>query len=486
MTVSIALFTQDLRLHDNPVLHAAHTAADQVVPLFVLDPAVEAAGFAAPNRLAFLADCLADLDASLRRAGSRLVVRRGATAEQTAKVAAEAGAGTVHVAAGVSAFAHRREERLREVFGDRLHVHDASLTVVPAGRITPAGRSHYAVFTPYHRAWRQAPHRGVLAAPRVIRTPDGIGSENLVFRGPLSPSLPHGGERAGRELRRRWDVDAYADVHDDLAADGTSRLSPYLHFGCLSATELTAGALQRGGPGAEAFVRQLAWRDFHHQVLAARPDAAHRDYRARDDHWYHDEREAEAWRQGRTGYPIIDAGMRQLAEEGWMHNRARLLTASFLTKSLYLDWRIGAAHFLSLLVDGDIAVNQLNWQWVAGTGTDTRPNRVLNPLRQADRYDPTGDYVRRWVPELAHLPGPSIHRPWLLDGDYPPPIVAPEDLTARFQHGRPVLGAGERQDRPPGPPVHPVAGSGSKAGSWSRRSGHRPESTPLTSDEEPR
>ncbi|MFJ7243084.1 cryptochrome/photolyase family protein [Kitasatospora sp. NPDC098652] len=436
MTVSIALFTQDLRLHDNPVLHAARTAADQVVPLFVLDPAVEAAGFAAPNRLAFLADCLADLDASLRWAGSRLIVRRGPTAEQTARLAAETGAGTVHVAAGVSGYARRREAALLALFGDRLHVHDASVTVVPPGRVAPAGRDHYAVFTPYHRAWQQAPHRTVLGAPRVIRTPDGIGSENLVVSGPFSPSLPRGGETAARERWRRWDVDAYADVHDDLAADDTSRLSPYLHFGCLSATELTTRALQRGGPGAEAFVRQLAWRDFHHQVLAARPDAAHRDYRARDDRWHHDEHEAEAWRQGRTGYPIVDAGMRQLAEEGWMHNRARLLTASFLAKSLYLDWRIGAAHFLSLLVDGDVANNQLNWQWVAGTGTDTRPNRVLNPLRQADRHDPDGAYVRRWVPELAHLPGPAVHRPWLLAPEYPDPIIAPDTLTARMRRAR--------------------------------------------------
>ncbi|MEV7184639.1 deoxyribodipyrimidine photo-lyase [Kitasatospora sp. NPDC093102] len=436
MTVSIALFTQDLRLHDNPVLHAARAAADQVVPLFVLDPAVEGAGFAAPNRQAFLADCLADLDAALRRTGSRLIVRRGEPAEQTARLAVQAGAATVHVAAGVSAFAHRRESRLRKQFGDRLHVHDASLTVVPAGRITPAGRDHYAVFTPYHRAWQLAPRRTVLGAPRVIDTPSGLGSENLLHTGPLSPALPPGGESAARERWRRWDVDAYARVHDDLAADATSRLSPYLHFGCLSPTELVERALRHGGEGAQAFVRQLAWRDFHHQVLAARPDAAHRDYRARDDHWHRDEREAEAWRQGRTGYPIVDAGMRQLAEEGWMHNRARLVTAGFLAKNLYQDWRIGAAHFLSLLVDGDLANNQLNWQWVAGTGTDTRPNRVLNPLRQADRYDPDGAYVRRWVPELAHLPGPAVHRPWQLAPDYPAPLIAPDALTDRFRRAR--------------------------------------------------
>ncbi|WP_316528799.1 cryptochrome/photolyase family protein [Kitasatospora brasiliensis] len=436
MTVSIALFTQDLRLHDNPVLHAARAAADQVVPLFVLDPAVADAGFAAPNRQAFLADCLADLDASLRRIGSRLTVRRGEPAEQTARVAAEAGATTVHLAAGVSGFAQRREARLRALFGDRLHVHDASVTVVPAGRITPAGRDHYAVFTPYFRAWQQAPRRTVLGAPRAIDTPGGLGGERPAPVGPLSPALPPGGESAGRRRWRRWDVDGYAAAHDDLAADATSRLSPYLHFGCLSPTELVERALRQGGEGAQAFVRQLAWRDFHHQVLAARPDAARRDYRPRGDLWHRDEREAEAWRQGRTGYPIVDAGMRQLAEEGWMHNRARLLTAGFLAKSLYLDWRIGAAHFLSLLVDGDVANNQLNWQWVAGTGTDTRPNRVLNPLRQADRYDPDGAYVRRWVPELAGLPGRSAHRPWPAGADYPPPLIAPDALADRFRRAR--------------------------------------------------
>ncbi|MFC5644756.1 deoxyribodipyrimidine photo-lyase [Kitasatospora cinereorecta] len=443
MTVAIALFTQDLRLHDHPVLHAARNAADRVAPLFVRDPRVDAAGFAAPNRLAFLADCLADLDGSLRAIGSRLTVRRGDTAEETARLATELGAATVHVAAGVTAFAQRRENGLRTALGDRLQVHDGVLTVQPPGRVTPAGRDHYAVFTPYHRAWQQAHRRPVLPAPRALHTPEDVPGEPLPTapaRG-VSPGLPPGGEHAARSRRQHWDVDGYADLHDDLAADATSHLSPYLHFGCLSPNELVALAERRGGPGAEAFVRQLAWRDFHHQVLAARPEAAHSDYRTRHDRWHHDEKEAEAWRQGRTGYPIVDAGLRQLAHQGWMHNRARLLTACFLAKSLHLDWRIGAAHFLALLVDGDVANNQLNWQWVAGTGTDTRPNRVLNPLLQADRYDPDGTYVRRWVPELAAVPGRAVHRPWQLPDrdrypDYPDPIIPPDTLTQRLRSAR--------------------------------------------------
>ncbi|MER5864406.1 deoxyribodipyrimidine photo-lyase [Kitasatospora sp. NPDC002040] len=431
MPVAIALFTQDLRLHDNPVLHAALASAEEVVPLFVLDDGVAATGFAVPNRAAFLADCLRDLDAGLRSRGGRLVLRQGEVVAETARLAAEAGAVTVHVAAGVSAFAQRREARLREALGARLVVHEAVLTAVAPGAVTPAGKDHYAVFTPYLRAWQRTERRRPLAAPRRVPVPDGVEGLPVPEVRPDSPELPPGGEQAGRARWKRWRT-APGD-RDALALDGTSHLSPYLHFGCLSATELAAGTAD------EDFVRQLVWRDFHHQVLAARPSVALQDYRPRDDRWHRDPAELEAWQHGLTGYPVVDAGMRQLAAQGWMHNRARLITASFLAKTLYHDWREGAAHFLSLLVDGDVANNQLNWQWVAGTGTDTRPNRVLNPLTQAKRFDPDGDYVRRWVPELVGIPGGAVHRPWLLeqwpDQDYPAPLV---ELTAdRFGLGRP-------------------------------------------------
>lgn len=164
-----------------------------------------------------------------------------------------------------------------------------------------------------------------------------------------------------------------------------------------------------GEPGGEALVRQLCWRDFYHQLLAARPDASWQDYRTRDDDWSDDHDAFETWRLGRTGFPVVDAGMRQLAREGFMHNRARMITASFLTKDLYIDWRWGASHFLDWLTDGDIANNNLNWQWTAGTGTDSNPYRVFNPTVQGPRFDPDGDYVRRYVPELADVPGPQVH-----------------------------------------------------------------------------
>ncbi|MFD4770328.1 cryptochrome/photolyase family protein [Streptomyces niveus] len=454
MTVSVVLFTSDLRLHDNPTLHAALAAADEVVPLFVLDEAIASAGFATPNRRAFLADCLTDLDAGLRERGGRLVVRTGDVVEETRRVAAETGAGEVRTAGGVSGYAAGREERLRgalESDGRRLHVHDATLTVLPPGAVTPQGSDHFAVFTPYFRRWSQEQPRGVLGAPRSVRVPAGVGSGRVPARADVSgvsEGLAEGGETAGRKRFADWKragLATYDSGHDDLAGDVTSRLSPHLHFGTLSPTELVARARRAGGSGAEAFVRQLCWRDFHHQVLAARPGAASADYRTKHDSWRSAEsagEEIEAWKAGRTGYPVVDAAMRQLRHEGWMHNRGRLLTASFLTKTLYVDWRVGARYFLELLVDGDIANNQLNWQWMAGTGTDSRPNRVLNPVTQGRRYDPQGGYVRRWVPELGGLAGAAVNEPWKLPKaeraryDYPEPLVELAEGRDRFLRAR--------------------------------------------------
>nr|WP_202539680.1 deoxyribodipyrimidine photo-lyase [Streptomyces sp. SID8379] len=448
------MFTSDLRVHDHPPLRAALDASDAVVPLFVRDTGIAASGFTAPNREAFLADCLGDLDDSLRRRGGRLIVRDGEVTDEVAKVVTETDACAVHLAGGVSGYARRREDKLRAALrslGCEVVVHDAVVTCVPPGEIAPAGKDHFAVFTPYHRHWDQQPTRAVVRAPRAVSVPDGVGSAPLPDRGDVpgvSPGLAAGGETAGRARLTAWlrsGIAAYEERHDDMPGDATSRLSPHLHFGTVGPVEAAQRARAVGGPGAEAFVRQLAWRDFHHQVLAARPAAAHDNYRSQKDRW-RTERDArhdiDAWREGRTGYPVVDAAMRQLLHEGWMHNRGRLLVASFLTKTLYVDWRVGARHFLELLVDGDLANNQLNWQWMAGTGTDSRPNRVLNPLRQAERYDPDGAYVRRWVPELAGLDGPAVHQPWKLKGldraglDYPDPIVDLSDGLARFKRAR--------------------------------------------------
>ncbi|MGW8954642.1 cryptochrome/photolyase family protein [Streptomyces sp. NPDC055709] len=454
MSTAVVLFTSDLRLHDHPPLRAALKACDRVVPLFVRDDGIKAAGVRSPNRDAFLADCLADLDTGLRARGGRLVIRSGGVVDQVCAVACEADADELHMAAGVTAYAHAREARLRSALereGRRVYVHDAVITALAPGAVVPSGSDHFAVFTPYFRRWSQEELRGTLAAPRAVPVPEAVRSEAVPsgkdVKG-VSQGLAAGGEREGRRRLSAWlrhGIVRYDETHDDLAGDATSRLSPHLHFGTVSAAETVHRARRAGGPGAEAFVRQVCWRDFHHQVLAARPAAATDDYRDRHDHWRSEDEagdEIEAWKGGHTGYPVIDAAMRQLRHEGWMHNRGRLLTASFLTKTLYVDWRVGAAYFLEFLVDGDIANNQLNWQWVAGTGTDTRPNRVLNPVRQGRRHDPDGAYVRRWVPELAGLEGAAVHEPWKLQDrerarfDYPEPLVDLAHGLARFKEAR--------------------------------------------------
>jgi deoxyribodipyrimidine photo-lyase len=451
----VVVFTRDLRVHDNPVLATAARTAQHVVPVFVHDTRLIATGFAAAPRQAFLADCLADLDAALRARGAALIVRKGDLVTEICRLAHEVDADTVHIATDVSGFAARRQRRLADALAEqRRHLvcHDGVHQAVPAGAITPQGSDHFAVFTPYHRRWLAAPRRDVLPLPRRLRLPPELATPTPV-QAPETGIGWRGGETEARRRVTRWlggPIDEYHQRHDDLAADATSRLSPYLHLGCVSAVELVARAARLPGDGAEAFVRQLAWRDFHQQVLAARPAAAHCDYRTRGDTWRDDPQALAAWQHGQTGIPIVDAGMRQLTAEGWMHNRARLIVGSFLTKTLYLDWRAGAQHFQAHLLDADLANNQLNWQWVAGTGTDSRPNRVLNPLRQAERYDPNGDYTRRWLPELTDLANPrDAHQPWRLGETtlrrlgYPAPIVDLDLARDRFHHhraaGRPSL-----------------------------------------------
>jgi deoxyribodipyrimidine photo-lyase len=321
----------------------------------------------------------------------------------------------VYASEDVSAYAQKRERRLRRTLaGSRIALETfPGVTVVPPGDLAPADADHYRVFTPYWRRWREQPRRDVLPAPVRIALPDGVDAGLMAGLGVLAggtpaSELPAGGESAGRRRIDAWLDDGlarYGALADDLAADATSRLSPYLHFGCVSAGEVVARALER--EGAEPFVRQLCWRDFNHQLLAARPEIAHEDLRPRPGPWRDDEEALAAWRDGRTGHPLVDAGMRQLRREGFMHNRARLVTASFLTKHLRIDWRRGAEHFFELLADGDVANNTANWQWVAGTGTDSRPNRRLSPERQAARFDPDGVYMRRYIPELGTPDYPS-------------------------------------------------------------------------------
>jgi deoxyribodipyrimidine photo-lyase len=452
----VVLFTRDLRVHDHPALAEAAQAAEQVVPLFVLDDALLASDYARPNRVRFLLEALADLDDSLRARGARLVVRRGDPVREALAVARETRAHAIFLSADVSAFAQRRARRLAAACAaDGVELRSfPGVTVVAPGALRPADGDHFRVFTAYWLRWRALPLRALAPATRRLALPRGLAAGEVpslraLVAGRTSPDLPAGGETRGRARLAAWcraGVARYPADRDALAVEGTSRLSPYLHFGCLSPVEV--GTRCATGEAGEAFLRQLCWRDFHHQVTAAFPAIAREDYRPRGDRWADDGGRLAAWKAGRTGYPVVDAGMRQLAAEGWMHNRARLLTASFLVKDLGIDWRLGAQHFLDLLVDGDIANNSGNWQWVAGTGNDSRPHRVFNPIRQAQRFDPDGDYVRRWVPELAAVTGPRVHAPWALAigdrPDYPDPIVDHERSAAAFRRGRAASRAGGR------------------------------------------
>ncbi|MEH0842484.1 deoxyribodipyrimidine photo-lyase [Micromonospora sp. CPCC 205711] len=427
---AVVLFTRDLRVHDHPALATACAAFDRVVPLYVLDPAL---ADRSPNRTRFLHQSLAGLREALRERGGDLVVRRGDPVAETIRLAREVGAEGIGLSADVSRYARRRERRLlQECERHRLHLRlFPGVTIVEPGALRPTGGDHYRVFSPYFRSWQGAAWREELAAPDRISLPDGVRV------GPLpappegeSPDAAVGGESVARRRLTAWlpTLDRYDDIHDDMAGDETSRLSPYLRFGCLSPLAVANRAGGRDGP----FVRQLCWRDFYYQVTAAFPEISGKAYRrgATED-WRYDADAMDAWTEGRTGMPIVDAGIRQLRAEGWMHNRARLITAGYLTKVLGLDWRPGVAVFSRWLLDGDVANNSGNWQWVAGTGNDSRPYRSLNPVRQAERYDPDGGYVRRWVPELAAVAGKAVHQPWRLPAevrrklDYPQPLEVP-------------------------------------------------------------
>jgi deoxyribodipyrimidine photo-lyase len=446
---SVVLFTRDLRVHDHAALAEAARTSAHVVPLFVLDESLVGGG-AAPNRLAFLVEALEDLRQSLRARGADLVVRRGDPVVETMRVATAVAARAVFVGADASAYARRRAQRLgRACDRARIELRVANtVAAVPPGELAPEGHDHYRVFTPYWRRWRAVQPPSLAAVPTRLALPPAIEAGRIPALAELtpqapSPSLAVGGEREGRRRLERWLAHGerrYADERNGLASEQTSRLSPYLHFGCVSPREVVARAL-RGGAAADAFVRQLCWRDFYLQLLAANPSLPTDDLHPRGDDWADDAEALARWRAGRTGYPIVDAGMRQLHAEGWMHNRARLVVASFLTKTLYLDWRLGAAVFFELLVDGDVANNVGNWQWVAGTGVDMRPNRHFNPIAQAKRLDPDGVYVRRHVPELAPLDGPGVHEPWRsplarVAPDYPPPMVDHAEANRRFRERR--------------------------------------------------
>ena len=441
-------FRRDLRLHDHPALTHALDDAACVVPVFVLDDALLAGRSASANRNWFLQGALRSLHDDLAARGAGLVVRAGHPADVLTTLAAEVGADTVYTTRDVTPYARRRDRSVADA-GLTLRGGRGGFVHDPEDVRTNAGGT-YTVFTPYRKRWESLERRPVLAAPAEVPTPTGLATGVPQFAGaPEAPvdALPQPGEAAARERLARWATSAAAARYDTgrdvLGADGTSRLGADLRFGLLSPVEVVdtvtrAASDDDARRAVSVFVSELCWRDFYAQVLWHHPHAATRAFKERYDAvaWRDDPELFAAWSGARTGYPVVDAAMRQLVATGWMHNRARMIVASFLTKDLLVDWRLGEAFFMRHLVDGDPASNNGGWQWAASTGTDAQPwFRIFNPVTQGKRFDPDGDYVRRWLPELARVPIRRLHEPWTMTADeqaaagctigvdYPAPVV---------------------------------------------------------------
>jgi deoxyribodipyrimidine photo-lyase len=429
-------FRRDLRLADNPALLDAcdSGASGGVLPLFVLDPALW--GPAGLSRRWYLSRSLRALDGSLRRRHAGLSVVHGNPVRQVVLAAQQVGASRVHVAADYGPYGHQRDldvEKALAAAGIEL-VRSGSPYAVAPGRVKNGSDRPYKVYTPFSRGWMEHGWRDPVDAPTGgtwLSLDDTVDMPDPTLPGGLD--LPDAGEAVAR---RNWQAYVeehladYDDERDRPDLDTTSRMSRHLKWGEIHPRTMLADLRGRTDRGATAYRRELAFREFYADVLFHRPESAREYLRPEFAKLPYDEPgdQLDAWREGRTGFPIVDAGMRQLRASGWMHNRVRMIVASFLVKDLHVEWQHGARHFMRWLVDGDLASNQHGWQWVAGCGTDPAPYfRVFNPTTQGAKFDPDGTYVRRWVPELADVPAKHVHQPsaspdGVPDG-YPEPIV---------------------------------------------------------------
>ncbi len=447
MSRGLHWFRNDLRLRDNTALAALVSQVEAWLPVFVLDPRLVAGPRRGEARMRFLLDCLGRLGRDLEKRGVPLLVREGRPEQLLPRLLRETGAQVLSFNEDVSPFARRRDSAVQsavERSGGRVLTR-LDHVVYRSSEVRSGSGGAYAVYSPYRRTWwkrwRQEPRLpvGVGRLPAPIpgfspeRTPDprelGVASD--------ASELPTGGERAARRRLDRFLESGARRYHEDRDRpdrDGTSRLSPYLRFGvisprqCFERAEEAAQAEPALERGVAKWLDELVWREFYSAILEEHPRVLRESYRREYEAvaWSDDPDGFQAWCEGRTGYPIVDAGMRQLRESGWMHNRVRMIVASFLTKDLLIDWREGEGFFFERLVDGDPASNNGGWQWAASTGTDPQPYfRIFNPVAQGRRWDPEGRYVRQWVPELRDVPDRHVHAPW--EGQrpdaYPPPLV---------------------------------------------------------------
>jgi deoxyribodipyrimidine photo-lyase len=428
---SLLWFRRDLRLHDLPALAAAVDQDRDVLACFVLDPQLEASSSA--RRLQILGHCLRQLQTEL---DGRLLVTRGCPEERIPLIAKEIDASAVHISADFTPFGRGRDGRVQEALDGIPLVPTGSPYLVSPGRVTKDDDSPYRVFTPFFRRWRE--HGWRQPADTGPQSAQWIDPSSLAAAAAKPADAPDTGApacfAAGEEAAlRQWrrfveaGLDDYAEQRDLPGVDGTSQLSMHLKFGAIHPRTMVADLDLRHSSHV-AYLRQLAFRDFYATVLHHWPNSAWHNWNRDFDVIETDtddtaERHFEAWKAGQTGFPFVDAGMRQLAQTGFMPNRVRMITASFLVKDLHLPWQWGARWFLTQLVDADIANNQHGWQWCAGSGTDAAPYfRVFNPTAQGQKFDPTGAYIRRWVPELADVADPHL-KSGSPPPNYPAPIV---------------------------------------------------------------
>jgi deoxyribodipyrimidine photo-lyase len=453
MSTTIWWVRRDLRLTDNQALSAGLNHGEQILPVFILDERLLRSQYASKKRTAFLFGGLAELDRSLRERGSRLIIRAGDPLQELTRLRSEVGAAAIFAERDDSPFAVQRDAAIERALP--LHLTDGVVVHSPETLLKENGEP-YTVYTPFSRKWKScAPPRrnDILSRPQRMTTPQQIASLPLPEQPVASSNLPlaPGEEEAKRRLSAfvngfQSPVYSYGELRNRPDIESTSGLSPYLRFGMISTrlVVLAAFTAMENAPSpaarksAETWLNELIWREFYVSILRHFPHVRRSAFRPEYDAvaWENDEAAFDAWRSGRTGYPIVDAAMRQLAAQGWLHNRLRMIVASFLVKDLLVDWRWGERWFMQQLVDGDPAANNGGWQWTAGVGTDAAPYfRVFNPVLQGKKFDPDGLYVRRWLPELANVPLSTLHEPWLMDAadqrrvrcvigvDYPERIV---------------------------------------------------------------
>jgi deoxyribodipyrimidine photo-lyase len=445
-------FRRDLRISDNTALHEAWSRSQCLVPVFIWDDAILQAPDVGPARVAFLLRSLEALARNLEALGHRLIIRHGTPATELARLATQVHAAAVFTNRDYEPYAIQRDRAVAaELYRAGIHFESFKDSVVWEGReILNQSGEPYTVFTPYSKVWRTRALPPVV--PRVGRSRSPVDAsipslplpaDSSALDHPLHQTLPEAGEHAAQARLRLFlqgSVLDYADQRNFPARDsGTSRLSPHLRFGTINIRtvlhRLRQMAADTHSPKAaqslQTWETELIWREFYIQILANFPHVASRCFRPEYDRidWPGTDALFDAWREGQTGYPIVDAAMRCLKATGWMHNRLRMITAMFLVKDLLVSWQQGERHFMRLLVDGDLAANNGGWQWSAGTGTDAAPYfRIFNPVSQGQKFDPEGTFVRRWVPELSGLGPDQIHQPWdngllLRRTGYPAPIV---------------------------------------------------------------